>query len=428
MKSDLNLGVVIPKEPNPLEEFLEEKLQIALNRFLPPMRLIDAWGGDQTTPNDLARLEMKKIVGDDRLKLQDLITRDPRFCGNAVKMIHRINGRQGFYPQFVGEKLLQRIFETGSVSSGISWLEKVLSSHVADQKFTAALWNVPISSEVQLAQNITLIPFEDLEDNSRLKADLQNSRFLNRSHSNFFNCNPPSSALVIRCQDSPFFVDFEYSGSHEKNLSLRELMADIALLLTLIGPRASIDAGYWFSLDDPDLEFAFMGPSLHSKMIEIMPVTAQIPPKEIDAEEAKKVIKKFEGFESTEKKKIKVAIDRLRCALIRHKTADKAVELSIALETLCGDKNRTELSKKMSKRPAKFLGGDLKVQIWNETIFRKVYKVRGDLVHEGKHPEERVKILKKEMESDKVIFEACSLCATLIKKIISRGSFPKWSD
>lgn len=422
MNSNSLAATTLTPRRDPLEDFLEDKLRQASAYRFAPMGLLDVLRID---PQNF-RSPAPFVLHDMSSGLEDLLTSDPRFLGQTVKMIRTLNGATGFYPQFVGPRLLQRTFDTGSASAAITWLKKVLSTQVADGKFITALWNVPVASEVQLTPDVSLVPFDSLPHSGQ-KAAIENSQFQTGIISTSLAWQPPSSALVAPYQVASFLCDQEEMSAEDGKFSLlHDSMADITLLLTLIGPRVAIQIAHWFNFDDPDLELALLGQSKGSQMMEILPkITGQSPPS-LNAEEAIEIIEHFNALTPSAKEKIKIATDRLRRALLRHQPADRAVEVSIALEIMCGDQQTSEMTHKVKVRAVRLLGGNPSVRERNRTILTKTYNVRSKLVHQGSHDTKPILFLGVSMEVDEVISEACHLCAELIKTVIRRGAFPDW--
>lgn len=422
MKSN-SIAVIAPApKRDALKDFLEEKFQHASSYSFAPMNLLDALKIDPQNLHSQAHL----VTHDMTSGLEELITSDTRFLGRAVKMVNTLNGASGFYPSFLGPKLLQRTFDTGSASAAIAWLQKVLLTQVADGKFVTALWNVPVASEVQLAPNVRLVPFDSLPHSGQ-KIAIERSQFQAGIISTPLAWQPPSSALVVPYQITNFLLDSEETpAAYGDYTHMHQSMADITLLLTLIGPRVAIQVAHWFNFDDPDLELALLGQSRGSQMMEILPMlTAQNPPV-LNAEEAIEVIRLFNALTQSAKERIRIATERLRRALLRHQPADRAVEVSIALEILCGDAQTTEMTHKVKIRAVRLLGGDPEVRERNRTILTKTYDVRSKLVHQGSHDTKPISVFGESMQVGAVIYEACHLCAELIKRVIRRGAFPEW--
>lgn len=422
MKSHSIAATTITSKRDALKEFLEEKLQKASTYRFEPMALLDVLKIDPQNFHSRAPLVLNEMTSG----LEDLIASDVRFIGRTVKMVRTLNGAYGFYPSFVGPRLLRRTFDTGSASAAIAWLQKVLSTQVADGKFITALWNVPIGAEVQLAPNVCLVPFDSLPHSGQ-KTAIENSQFQTGIIATPLVWTLPSSALVVPYQVAPFLCGQEEPSAIDGSFSvLHQSIADIILLLTLVGPRVAIEAAHWFNFDDPDLELALLGQSRGSQMMEILPkLTGQNPPT-LNAEDAIAIIRQFNALAPNAKEKIKIATDRLRRALLRHQPADRAVEVSIALEILCGDNQTSEMTHKVKIRAVRLLGGTQGVRERNRAILSKTYDIRSKLVHQGRHDTRPISVLGESMEVDAVIFEACHLCAELIKTVIQRGAFPDW--
>lgn len=422
MKSHSHAATMLTRKRDALQEFLEGKLQQASTYRFAPIGLLDALKMESQSFHSQAPL----VLHDMSSGLEKLITSDPRFLGRTVKMVTTLNGTSGFYPSFVGPKLLQRTFDTGSASAAITWLKKVLSTQSADGKFITALWNVPVASEVQLTPDVRLVPFDSLP-HSPQKTDIESSQFQTGLIVTPLAWQPPSSALVAPYQVAKFLCEQEEKPAEKGKFSLlHESMADITLLLTLIGPRVAIQVAHWFNFDDPDLELALWGQSTGSQMMEILPkLTGKTPPS-LNADEAIEIIGRFNALTPSAKEKIKIATDRLRRALLRHQPADRAVEVSIALEILCGDAQTSEMTHKVKVRAVRLLGGDLSARERNRAIITKTYDVRSKLVHQGSHDTNPISVSGVAMKVDEVISEACHLCAELIKTVIRRGAFPDW--
>lgn len=391
-----------------LREFLEGKLQEASSSQFTKMGYIP-----ETNSQTLNNM---------RSELESLITSDPRFFGSTVKMVRTHNSCSGFYPKHMYSALLQRTFDTSSADAAIEWLEKVLTTKVADGKFITALWGVPVRDKVELTPEISLIPF-DLLPSSEQKTTIENTQM--GIIPSPLDWTLPSSALVVSHQIAPFLCDPEEPVDNSKFSDLQESVREIILLLTLIGPRAAIQIAHWFNFDDSDLELALVGKSRNSQQMEIIP-NFTVENSFLDTEEAIEIIRKFMRLESITKDKIKIATDRLKRALLRHEPSDGAVEVSIALEILCGDKQTSEMTHKVKVRAVRLLGGDSNERNYNRTILTKTYDIRSKLVHQGHPATGSISVLGKNLHVNELIAAACRLCAELIKTIIRREKFPDW--
>ncbi len=358
--------------------------------------------------------------------VEELLVKDPRFPASEVKMIRQLNGASGLYPHFVGQKLVQRTLESGSAALAIGWLQKVLGTSKASGAHIAALWNVPVSARVQLTSSIALVPFEQLPE-SKQKKDLEAQQFQSGAVHTSLDWQIPTAALVV-----PYVVDpFVSPPDLPPSTDLSEILAQVEEaihMLTLIGPRVPILSANWFNFDDPDLEFALLGVGRGASLLEILPRHFGQPFPEVDAEEAQRVTRQFASLNPQTKKKITTATARLGQALSRHRAGDRAVELSIALETLLGDAQTNEMTHKVSVRAVRLLGGTSDARARNLQILKRTYAIRSKLVHQGEHEAKPQSIASVEMSVEDMISEACALCATLIKTVIARGAIPSWSQ
>jgi hypothetical protein len=421
MKSNSVATTTPPVNGDTLEEFLKDKLKRASEDQIPPMSVLDLLKIDPQAFHSPAPL----IWHDMSKGLEDLIAADTRFLGSAARMVNTLNGASGFYPRFVGVRLLKRMVATGSASAAIAWLQKVLSTQSADGEYITALWNVPVTAEVEVTPRVRLVPF-DLLPNSAQKAAIENSQFGEEIITTSLSWQPPSSALVMPVEILNFLVDGESEPDYGEYQSLHDSAAEITWLLTLVGPRVPIQVAHWFNYKDQDLEFALSGGGRGMPAMEILPRLAAQSPPILNAEEAVEIIWKFRTLALGAKAKIKVATDRLRRALLRHNSADRAVEVSIALEIMCGDTQTNEMTHKVKTRVVRLLGGDASLRERNRVILTKTYEVRSKLVHQGSQDTKPISVQGTPTEVDAVVTEACHLCAELIKKVIRHGAFPDW--
>jgi hypothetical protein len=230
---------------------------------------------------------------------------------------------------------------------------------------------------------VSIVPIGDLPD-SQQKNWLLNLPARDEIFMSSLNWMPPSSALVVSYRVEPFIHDPAQTGQlREDATAIHSLIADVTLALTLVGPRAPIQAAHWFILDDPDLEEASLlrGSRGHSH-IEILPFRdGNYPP--LDPIEAPQIVQGYLALETQTKNKVRVALERLGQAQNRRSLGDRAVELSIALETLMGDNATTEMTHKIKVRSVRLIGGSDEVRKKNSAVMNKAYSIRSSLVHTG---------------------------------------------
>lgn len=353
-----------------------------------------------------------------------LIAKDDRFPGNEVRMIRSLGGAIGFYPNMVAAPLIRRALKYESSAYAIQWLEAVLATKKAQGSYVTTLWNVPVESEIQLTENVKLVPFNALPDSSH-KTSVQNpgSEGLIVSA---LDWEIPSSALIRCFEVSPVVID-PGQKLESDYYRIQEETADIILALTVVGPRPPVLAAAWHAFDDPDLNDAAIS-GRHSWMMEILPAFSQKPYPLLDPQVAAKVVEQILNLNSKDKPRVVTAIKRLQRALIRHEVGDRAVELSIALEVLLSDKDNSEMTHKVSVRGVRFIGGTSEERTRNLVILKKAYEIRSKLVHQGIQEVGDISMGKglPKLPAVALINEACELCAKLIRKVLACGEIPDW--
>jgi hypothetical protein len=205
--------------------------------------------------------------------VQEPLVRDARFPGNNVRMIRRTDGGAGgFYPSFVAPLLLRRALLTGSPEEALDWLEKVLSTTSATGKTIQPLWGAPVQEPIALTSNVILVPVDQIPESPQ-KHWITNIQRDDTYISHILNWIPPASALVMPRNIEKFICDpseaSDYSVAEIRDVE--ETLNDVALVLTIIGPRMVIAAVRWFTFDDPDLQEASTADSRVGAALEILP-------------------------------------------------------------------------------------------------------------------------------------------------------------
>jgi hypothetical protein len=411
---------------------LLEKLTLAYAkaramRFSPHnLNILDALKSQYVEISTAAGIQLHKLEDG----LQDLIVQDEQFFGTNTMMIKTNNGSFGFYPSFVSGPLIRRALLTDSPEEAINWLQKVLRTTSAVGTTTNALWGAPVEQEVILFEGVKIIPIEELPDSPNkqwiTKHSLIDTQLPVMSMLSF---TPPQSALVVSRKVEPFIVDPEREprSPHNDYLQIHELMQNITLVLTVVGPRTVMSSARWFTFDDPDLEHACMFSGRSTQMLEILPNQPSNEPT-LNGAEAQEIVLAYLALQSATQAKVRVALQRLSQSLRRHNVGDRAVELATALETLLGDDATTEMTHKIKVRSVRLIGGTNDTRIRNAAIINKTYNIRSKLVHTGRVDAagsdticgERVPI-------SYIVEQATRICADVIKIIIRRGLVPDWS-
>lgn len=362
-------------------------------------------------------------------QLDSLIMADPRFPGERPKFIRHYDGSSQVYPHEIGRTLLTRALKHEGPDEAINWMLKVLGTKSATGSVFQALWGVSVDKAIQLTPDVRIAPFATLPDTRQKKIVHKSFIEMRRSpHSGGLGFQEPKAVLVAMVTVDPVIIDgddLEVRDDNADLFAMHNTLADIALALSAIGPRASLTSAKWFSFDDPDLNEAGMGSGYSWPHIEILPVWPSNYPV-LDPVEAPQIVQAYLALPEHFRRHIRVALHRLNQAQRRTNIGDQAVELAIAFEALLGD-SQGEMTHKIKSRAARLLGGGDDERVANAQIIGKTYEIRSKLVHSGfaelkKSPTVRGR----KMSGKEIVNEAARICADLTKIMIKRGAIPEW--
>jgi hypothetical protein len=362
-------------------------------------------------------------------EVKALLVNDHRFPGNAVLQMRNETGSSNLYPHMVGIPLLRRVLATGSPDDAIEWLQRMLKTKEASGRTIEALWGVAVKDEIALLPDLKIIPFDRLPDSSQ-KRLLMNSG--PRSHMflmTLFDYVPPKAALVVnRVLDGVIHgvADAQANDGREAR-QIDQLLADVTLVLTLVGPRVPVSSVTWFEFDAPDLQaLAPLADMYRGRRPELLPFTSlDYPP--LDADEAQRLIHGFLALSEETKQKLRMALHRLNRAQRRGGIGDRAVELCIALEILLGDEGRDDVAHKATIRSALLLGGRAEERLINADVIRMTYGFRRAFVHQGNEPSGKKEINGVKIPVAAIVESAVQVCIAVIRIVIQRGGIPDWT-
>ncbi|MFM0261554.1 hypothetical protein [Paraburkholderia sediminicola] len=358
--------------------------------------------------------------------LSAAVTRDERFLGDSVRMLRNgWGGGLGFYPNFLGSPLLLQALKTGSADAAIGWLQEIIETNVATGRTIQTLWGVPVKRAVDLTPQVRIVPIEELPDSEQKRHLLQrNFRSDPSALATMLEHLPLQSALVTDRSISPLLYDPNDGHPNENYIDTDNLLKEIALVLTVVGPRMAIPGLQWFEFDNPDFT---IGHGYTTKILEVLPLRVNEDPP-LDEDEAKQIVGAYLALSGKTRKLVRVALQRIGQAMRRHNVGDAAVELSTAFEALLGDEATQEMTHKVRVRSVRLIGGPDAIRRANAAVMKKAYDVRSKLVHTGTVDETATEALDGErVPVRQIIDRALLLCVELVKIIIRRGEIPDWS-
>lgn len=373
-------------------------------------------------------LEATTSLNDFSKELREAVVRDERFLGDSMRFASTGLGAMGFYPSLAGQHLVIKALQTKSADAAIAWLKTVLETNETSTKTIQSLWGVPVAEAFDLTPNVQIMPISDLPD-TKQRRHLMEPKFRSNPSPlmSMLDHLPFDSALVINHTITPLYdpeTEQEFPTANQF-LSANDLLKEIALALTVIGPRMAITGIQWIEFDDPDFFFARSGYT--NQMLEVLPMrVGEYPP--LDATEAKEIVSSYLALDGSTRKLVRVALQRISQSLRRHNAGDAAVELSTALEALLGDNATTEMTHKVKVRAVRLIGGSAEERRRNATIISKTYTARSKLVHTGQVNETDTDTLDGErVPVRRIVDQALLLCVKLVKIIIRRGEVPNWA-
>jgi hypothetical protein len=373
---------------------------------------------------------VNRILSDFGERLNKLVVQDARFPGNNPKMIGEYGGTFEFYPNYVGIYLVRRTLQTNSPEAAIESLRKVLTSTFATGKTIYPIWGVTVAQEIQLTETVKVVPIEQIPDSAQKEWITGHKYYSSNSPiMSAFDFEAPTAALLANRRIEPIISDASTKLIHDDVSKTDELLKDITLALTVVGPRASIPSTNWFTFDDPDIQQSSLMSGLRRfAPIEILPRFSMGYPL-LDAFEAKSIVQAYLTLPKETRNRVRVALKRLNQAQLRHDVGDRALELSTAFETLLGDNGKTEMTHKIKVRSVRLIGGTDEVRKKNSAIINKTYGIRSCLVHTGVVDNAGSEtICGQQTRFSEIIDHATIMCADLIKIIIRSGSIPDWPD
>lgn len=271
--------------------------------------LLDALNSPDPEVSSAAAIQLHEW-GD---KLNELVLKDNRFPGNSVRHVRGDGGASAFYPKFVGVPLVRRALQTHSPEAAIEWLQKVLATTAATGNTIHALWGVPVDREIELIPTVRIVPIDALPDSVQKQWLTGYSPAWGHAPiSTMLNFEQPKSALMAARRIEPFTYDpkAEPDLTHDEFSQTRELLQDITLALTVVGPRVPISAAQWFTFDDPDLDQASMlSGTRRSQLHEILPNLPGDYPM-LDPTEAQQIVPAYLALQGETRHKVRVALQK----------------------------------------------------------------------------------------------------------------------
>ncbi|NQV16323.1 hypothetical protein HQ531_12755 [bacterium] len=309
-------------------------------------------------------------------------------------------------------------------SVAIDWLKRVLAIKTASASRYTAYWGIRLTKPIHFNNSISILPMSQVP-NSTMKDRIVQQRF-DLGSGDIRPIYPPSAVVQIRYNDfTPF--DNGKKGIFGKYNDVSKQQSLIMLLQILNGPANPYEYMSWFHYQNEDLQQlnATSGISMPIPELNlgIMPRTVSLNPRR-----AKELVKKFHLMNKEDSSRIILALERLNNAQIRTQLGDKALEVSIALESILTDGNVTENTYKIGFRAALLVARRISERAEIRALITSTYGLRSQMVHTGKIPDAfKVKGVGK-MSSATIVESGILICSKALTRLIRLGKIPIWYD
>lgn len=144
-------------------------------------------------------------------------------------------------------------------------------------------------------------------------------------------------------------------------------------------------------------------------------------------EQAKCLHERLVNFNSKDKGKLLIAIDRWIKSKASGSEADKIIDLGIALEALYVPDGGGNTTYKLAIRAARYLGKDKKGREDLLAKFKQIYNCRSKAVHAGL-VDTTIRFGEEKIDRPTFIAHAQDLCLQSIKKILDDGKLTDWDS
>jgi hypothetical protein len=312
--------------------------------------------------------------------------------------------------------------EGRDLSQAADWLIRMLSTHQANGKLTAAIWGLSVDREAHLTKHSRLMPFGQLPD-SRLKKWISNraGKLWNDAvwmSQSYFNM--PGAAIVRKVPDFPFI-----RTDNASFMTMEDLEAEAYATLVFLQARATscpLVLGYWFEYDDEDLDLNSHENYVSWILPEIVPsIPANVA---VDAATVQQELKVLSAMSEDWHwhNDLMRSMERFTLSQCRHQLIDRILDLTLAFEiAVSGKGEQAPQSWKVSVRSAQMIGGPLRARQKNRHKMVELYNLR----NKGTHGSSLSDGAKQKQET--ILTEAAALYRKLLDSFWRLGVRPDWN-
>ena len=268
--------------------------------------------------------------------------------------------------------------------AAVEWRQKILSTRKARGFNVQALYGIRVASVTPLVDDINLIPFDALPDSRQKQGVLEDPSLSPHHPTPFYAFTKPSAALIVPAERTLFFAKPNTAQTQEPRVRVdwETRFDDIRHCLAFSHRESIVSGPSWFQYEDSDYEevgiIRFAASIPHQELLPMLIVEEG----EMDLSKAAETVRAYYALDEVARRKVRTAMERVHLAFIRSSPEDKALELSIALETLLID-SPGEHTFKISLRAALLTSENINTRAANRAIIRAAYTLRSNFVHGG---------------------------------------------
>ncbi|MCH8274160.1 MAG: hypothetical protein IH851_05160 [Armatimonadetes bacterium] len=347
------------------------------------------------------------------------------FADRQGFMLHGEGSWRGIYARDAAFFLCRRVLEGESPSEAVSNLEKLISMDDANAVLVMPLGGVTISHEVNLGNGIRIVPIETLPENSQVRSIAEkyaqgqmepgSQSFPPMEQKVALICDKTVRPLLTRIVDGEFERP-DYSREAAENLE------DARLALSLIGPSCPLSGGITLEYREPPLDDPYFWAGTRFQLSEVAP-PAFVKAVEISPDDATAVVSSVFSLDESFRARIRLALQRFSQAMKRRPHGDRAIDLSIALESLLVE-GPGELRYRLALRAALLVDEPLEKRKEIRRTLADLYEVRSALVHDGVLPTRNFHGKK----ASEVVEDATVVSARVLRSFLAAGKEPDWPN
>jgi hypothetical protein len=354
---------------------------------------------------------------------------EPEFSGPPRAVLSG-SGAHGFNTDFVANRMIQIVKDTGDARKALAWFRKVSKATGAAGRAIKALYGVNCEASIALSEAVTLVPFSDVPASPTRDWIAAEHERANQQRGLHGFMPPPTAALCHEGYVPNIFSSATTDFSNRPNITWFNTLDDAALLLVLAPGTIPREAARWMDFDDPDIFLlSHFGVMRHSSEWAFETQRFISPPPVISTS-IENLLPAYSKLAQDNKDRITLALQRLLRSRSQLHPGNRAIDLAIALEVLFMRTERDEHSYKISNRAARLLheNRDRQLPVFNQ--IRRLYEVRSSMVHSGKTSGE-VSIDGSKISVHELVKSVETICSEVIRKFLTLGGVPAddgWRD